>query len=466
MREISRTQSLCSKCLGPAPAGIFQIDNRIVMRKECPRHGPAEVLIASDARWHSRMMAFSPHAAKPGTTNASPGENCPFDCGYCASHAQRMHLPVVPVTSDCDLDCPVCYTINKTKDPWYMSTREFAEILKQIRENDPDMRIINFTGGEPLMHPGFCELVRMCGEAGVHRITVSTNGLRFLEEESLLPELTELGARIVLSFNSFESLPYRITAGRDLLEKKRAILKLLERYKPSTTLLSVVAAGVNDREIGTIVRHVLESDFIVSSEIHTVAFTGRSIGRFDPAARLTPPDVAADIVEQNEAIEMDDFLPSPCAHPLCYSTCYLLKTQGGEVVPFTKFIPGRDIIRMMSGNLYIEPTLATEEVLTDALNDVWSKEVHTRTDERILSTLRDLLRRMFPAGGVDFETRQRIAETSTKAIYIHSHMDAENFDMERIKYCCGAVPDGKGGAIPTCAYNLHFRARDPRFCDR
>ncbi len=127
--------------------------------------------------------------------------------------------------------------------------------------------------------------------------------------------------------------------------------------------------------------------------------------------------------------------------------------------------PEQDVIRMLSGNLYIEPSLAAEEVLTDALNNIWSREFPTEKDERILLTLRDLLGRMFPAQGIDFEARQKIAENTTKAIYIHSHMDAENFDVARIKHCCGAVPDGNGGNIPTCAYNIIYRARDARFCD-
>lgn len=464
MKEISQTRGLCSKCLQTVPARIFQTDNRIIMQKDCPRHGPQEALISSDAKWYHRAMSFSPHPEEPGYRKNSSDKGCPLDCGYCASHAQRMYLPVVPITSACDLSCPVCYTINKNNDPYFMTKHEFAGILEHIRECDPEMQIINFTGGEPLVHPEFCELVEMCRDAGIHRITVSTNGLGFLKDESLLPRLTELGTRIVFSFNSFEPGPYLITAGTDLLEKKLKILRLLEKHKPSVTLLTVVAAGVNDRETGEIVRYVLESDFLVSSEIHTVTFTGQNMGRFDPAMRLTTPDVIADIVEKNASIKTDDFLPSPCAHPLCYSACYLLKSGNKEMIPFTDFIPEQDLIRMLSGNLYIEPTPDTEEVLTDALNNVWAREYPTEKDEQILLTLRDLMRRMFPSHGTDSESRQKVAENTTKAIYIHSHMDAENFDVARIKHCCGAVPDGNGGNIPTCAYNIIYRARDPRFC--
>ncbi|MCP4400979.1 MAG: hypothetical protein GY801_27230, partial [bacterium] len=293
--------------------------------------------------------------------------------------------------------------------------------------------------------------------------TISTNGLIFLTNESLLEKLTELGARIVFSFNSFQSMPYQITAGVDLLKQKLQILRMLEQYKPSTTLLTVVASGVNDREIGEIVKYILKSDFIVSSEIHTVTFSGQSVNRFDPAARLTTPDVIADIAAKNPEITMNDFLPSPCAHPLCYSTCYLLKLPHNDLVPFTEFIAEDDMIDMLTGNLYIEPSISTEEVLVDALNTLWSREEARDNDRRILLSLRDLVCRMFPPQGIDVVDRQKVAERATKAIYIHSHMDARNFDLARINQCCVAVPDGKGRNIPTCTYNNIYRAQDPHF---
>jgi uncharacterized radical SAM superfamily Fe-S cluster-containing enzyme len=376
-----------------------------------------------------------------------------------------MVLPVVPVTSACNLDCPVCYTINKNTSPYFITRDDFKKILVQIREADPDMHLINFTGGEPLMHPEFAELVKMCRNAGIQRITISTNGLRFLENETLLERLTELDARIVFSFNSFHRAPYIATAGKDLLEEKLKILALLEKHRPSTTLLTVVALGINDQEIGGIVAYVLESDFIISSEIHTVAFTGQSAGRFAQSTRLTTPDVIAGIVKKNPDIGIDDFIPSPCAHPLCYAVCYLLKTENHGSVPFARFMKDEDIVRILSHSLYMHPDLETEEVMNDVLNDVWSRELNGETEALIIKQMRSMLEEIYPAKPIDYMTRQRRAEQFIKAVYIHSHMDVANFDVQRARRCCVAVPDGNGSCIPTCAYNNIYRARDPRFCD-
>src|SRR6185295_8993858 len=86
--------------------------------------------------------------------------------------------------------------------------------------------------------------------------------------------------------------------------------------------------------------------------------------------------------------------------------------------------------------------------------------------DAVLATLRRLIEEMFPSSGpISLEARQKIAERSTKAIYIHSHMDEESFDVARIMKCSIGVPDASGGNIPTCSYNVLYRERDTRFAD-
>jgi 7,8-dihydro-6-hydroxymethylpterin dimethyltransferase len=84
----------------------------------------------------------------------------------------------------------------------------------------------------------------------------------------------------------------------------------------------------------------------------------------------------------------------------------------------------------------------------------------------VLTTLKRLLRDMFPSHRpLSILERQKIAERTVKAIYIHSHMDEENFDVARVMKCPVGVPQEDGGNIPTCSYNVLYRERDPRFAD-
>src|SRR5262245_24995440 len=82
---LGHTSSLCAVCKQGIPAELVETEGRVVMRKRCPRHGRQDVLIASDAAWYHRTLAFGavlkpPRAKKPVSTG------CPYDCGACTSH--------------------------------------------------------------------------------------------------------------------------------------------------------------------------------------------------------------------------------------------------------------------------------------------------------------------------------------------------------------------------------------------
>ena len=84
----------------------------------------------------------------------------------------------------------------------------------------------------------------------------------------------------------------------------------------------------------------------------------------------------------------------------------------------------------------------------------------------MLATLKRLVGELFPSrGAISLEARQKLAERASKAIYIHSHMDEESFDVSRIMKCSIGVPEVDGSNIPTCSYNVLYRERDARFAD-
>jgi hypothetical protein len=73
---------------------------------------------------------------------------------------------------------------------------------------------------------------------------------------------------------------------------------------------------------------------------------------------------------------------------------------------------------------------------------------------------------LFPSDEpLSIRARRRVGERTIKAIYIHSHMDEESFEVDRIKQCSIGVPLENGGNIPTCAYNVLYREQDMRYAD-
>lgn len=459
------TTSLCATCKRAAPAELWRIGERVVMRKVCDVHGPSEVLVSPSAAWYERVVGFAPITTPPVATRPV-AQGCPFDCGPCTAHEQQAQLPIVPITSACNLDCPICYTHNKNEGAYHMTEEQLTAILGHLRAADPERRIINLTGGEPTQHPQFERIVERCVEEGIHRITVSTHGLRFLKDERILERLARLGARIVLSFDSFEASTNQQMLGGNFLDGKLRVLELLEKYDVETTLLPVLARGVNDHEVGAFVRLALEKNFIRSVELHTMTFTGHNGQSFDRAGRYTTFEVLSDLEAQTGGLlRVSDFVPSPAAHPLCYLVTYVLRLDDGRWLPFPRFMEGEDLREMLAGMLYLEPTARMEEKLGDVINRLWAGELSCDDTDAVLARLRSLTDTVF-ARGLDATERLRRAEASAKAIYVHAHMDEETFDTDRIRQCCVGIREPDGTNIPSCAYNTLYRDRDARFAAR
>lgn len=461
-KTLHTTTGLCRTCKRTVPAQVIRSDEQIFLNKLCPTHGSEKVLISSSADWYETTVAQS-MVLTPPSNPRDVHAGCPYDCGPCAAHEQRNHLPVVPITSKCDLDCPICYTHNKNEGAYHMSEEEMAAILRHLRHAVPDRRILNLTGGEPTQHPGFERIVELCAEFGINRVTISTHGLRFLRDEPLLERLSHMGARIILSFDSFEPEANKKMLGGHHLNAKLRILDLLEKHHVDTTLLPVLARGVNDHEVGAFIDLALSKDFIRSVEFHPMTFTGQSGANFERSARYTAFDALTDIeIQTGGLLRISDFVPSPLAHPLCYQIAYLLRLRDGRWIPFTRFMRREDLRNLLSLALYIVPGPEMEQILADVLNRLWAGDVDCADADEILASLKELVSRIF-APDTDEQKRMLIAETCTKAIYVHTHMDEESFDSDRIRKCCVGMPGPDGSNIPSCAYNVLYRERDARF---
>jgi hypothetical protein len=96
-------------------------------------------------------------------------------------------------------------------------------------------------------------------------------------------------------------------------------------------------------------------------------------------------------------LRVEDFVPSPCAHPLCYQIAYLLlDSEGGPPVPLTRLMRRETLYRCLSDRLHIEPGRSLEEALQEAIDRLWCEE--GAEAERLLRLLRGLVERVFPRG--------------------------------------------------------------------
>jgi 7,8-dihydro-6-hydroxymethylpterin dimethyltransferase len=470
-RLIHETTSLCKVCKNSVPARVMATaSSEVWMRKACPEHGEQEVRLSTDAGWYERTRSISPRSVPPRSTPKPVHHGCPFDCGACELHEQKVRLPVLTITSACNLDCPICYVHNKNDGAYHMAIDDFRKILGHLREEHGEVDIINFTGGEPLMHPQLFDFLELARDAGVHRVTVCSNGIKLARDEATVERLAALGARVALSFDTFEEdADYQLQGAR-LFELKMRALDLLAKHGVDTTLIPVMTRGVNDHEIGKILDLALRQPNIRHIEVHTITYTGQGGASFPRSGRISMLEVLQLIEAQTGGLlRPSDFVPSPCAHPLCYQIAYLLlDPEGGPPVPFTRFLSRETLYECLSDRLYIEPGRRLEAALGEAIDGLWAQGAEDgdagEESARTLRILKSLLARMFPKDRpISRDEALRVSEASSKAVYIHSHMDEETFDTERIVQCCDSNCYADGSTVPVCSYNVLYREKEDHF---
>ncbi len=457
---LGTVQGMCRQCRALVPARVIEVDGAVYQERLCPACDPARARLADSAAWYLERTATTVRC-KPARLAGGPvREGCPKDCGPCAFHANACHLPVFSVTNACNMECPICFTYNRPDRTYFMSRHELRSLLDKLIERAGPFDLVNLTGGEPTLHPDLLELLQECRRPEIGRVTMNSNGLRLAVDDDLCRALADLGVYVILSFHTLRTDTARRMHGRDVSAEKLRALKNLERFGVGTTLLNVMVRGLNEGEIGDVLRLAKDHAVVRSVTVQTMTFTGRGGKDFQPRETM-PLDGAAHAIEAatGGALRAADFFPHAGAHPLCYSVAYFLKDQG-KYHPLTDCFTVEELRQMLGHGYLLQPDDASRELFRRAIDRLWS----SGDSGELLPAIRRLLERMYPPGRtLTLAQRQAIAQESILTVYLHSHMDEDTLDLARLAACPDQVPDPEGRLIPACAYNLFYRQKDPRF---
>jgi uncharacterized radical SAM superfamily Fe-S cluster-containing enzyme len=467
-REVfhSFSKGICPACRELVDGARVIRDGKVFLRKQCPRDGKSEALISGDADWFLKSLTYLKKSSVPHRFSTAVKEGCPKDCGLCPDHEQHSCLPIIEITNHCNLECPICIVQNKHN--YNMTRDEFAATIDGLIEKEGVLDTVNLSGGEPTMHPEFLDFLDLARRPEISRVSVSTNGLRVAADLDFCRELARRGAYVNLQLDALSNPALRVLRGNgDHGAVKARALDNLEKAGVRTTIVSTVAKGVNDDNIGECVRLLFERDFILSLMFQPAAYTGYGGAHFaphDPLNVMTIPDVVRCCEEQTGgALRRSDFLPLPCSHPGCFGLTYLLKTDEG-FVPFPRFMELDKYLEVISNRGTIRPDEEFEGTIQATINQLWSAAGQIPDSPRILRTLKRALRLMYPEGrALALEERLHVGEGLVKTVFIHAFMDDHTFEVDRIKKCCThyALPDGR--LMPGCAYNAFYRHKDSRF---
>lgn len=458
--SLRRTRGMCRACRSIIDSEIIIRDGGVYQRSLCPKCGPTESPLAESEKWYREVIEKQIHNPQPVAKQTATVSGCPFDCGLCQRHLSGPNLPVFSITNACNLNCPICFTYNRKDRLYYMSAEEMRKTVNFLLEQREYYDLINITGGEPTLHPQLEDLLGVAVHENIGRITMNSNGLRMAEDERLVEMLGELNVYVILSFDTLDGETSIRIHGTDLVDRKLKALDRLARHDIGVTLLNVMIGGVNDHEIYDIIALSEKYPNIRSVTVQNMTFTGQGGGSFFPRNRLTL-DGAMRIIEEksDRKIRHEHFFPLPATHPLCYSVAYYFK-DSGRLGSFTEIVSKKILSDLLGSDYILHPDEKFLEEFNRGLTESWALD----KNPEMLAFIKNLFRQLYPRDRrlTPFE-RQRIAESSILTVYIHAHMDEDNFDLERIKHCTDLVPVDGERLIPACAYNLFYRMDDERF---
>ena len=433
------TRSICPLCKRVIDAEVSAREGRVILRKRCPVHGEFEALVYSDADAYVAQQRFNKPGTVPLALQTETQDGCPLDCGICPAHKQHTCLGIIEVNSACNLDCPLCFADSGRHHPDQFSlTREqVARMLDAFVEAEGEPEVIQFSGGEPTIHPEILDFVAMAREREIRIVMVNTNGIRLARDPAFAHELARRGAHVYLQFDGLEQATHHALRGRDLRDVKMSALDHCAGAGLGVTLVAAVERGINDHELGAIVRTGVEHPAVSSVVFQPVTHSGRH-GVFDPLSRLTNADVIAAVARQlPEWLAPSDFVPVPCCFPTCRSMAYAL-VDDGRLVPFTRLL---DIDEQLD---YLANRVTPDRALRPALERMFSSSA-TPGAERALQTCESC--------GIDLPHALRDLERKVFMIVAQDFQDAYTLNVRQLMKCCVAeiVPDGR--LIPFCAYN-------------
>ena len=382
-----------------------------------------------------------------------------MDCGLCPEHKQHICLALIEVNTGCNLNCPICFanagvgfrsnprSISKSRHSFANAGVGFSLIMDQVEfmlDRFVDPEVIQFSGGEPTIHPDLMEMIQAARDRGIRQVMVNTNGARITRDDKFLDELAKQNPVIYFQFDGLRPETCITIRGEDLLELKLKALDRLAEKGIDAVLVAAIKRGVNTDEVGTILKFGLEHPAVRWVVFQPVTHVGRHID-FDLMERETIPGVIHGIVDQSDGrFFLEDFVPVPCCFPTCQVNSYMF-VDGENTVPLPRMLDIDKYLDYITNRALPKPTNSKD--VQEALEKLGSASAVPGTEETA--------GQFECACGPGMELGYELSHLKDHIfqIAIKDFLDPWTFNVKQVMKCCVGilVPDGR--IIPFCDYN-------------
>src|SRR5579884_4066544 len=316
------TDSLCPKCVpeirqqildgklpheillnekaGEIKAQIVERDGKILMVKDCPKHGHFEDVMSIDP-------AFSQHLEQvfPGRDIRAHNDEKLHNHGSSTITHGRGSVLTIDLTNRCNMMCDPCFMdANQVGFVHELSWEEIKTMLDNAISIKPRRQMsVQFSGGEPTLSPYFLDAIRYCRKLGYNSVQAATNGIEFAKSPEFCRQAAEAGLRYAyLQFDGIGNEANSHRAVGNLFDvKMRAIENLWTAGVDIVPVITIVN-GINNEQVGSVVRFALDNPKrIPFLSFQPVSFTGRDEAVTEErraAQRYTLSHLAHDVKNQ------------------------------------------------------------------------------------------------------------------------------------------------------------------------
>ena len=466
---------------GEVRARIDEQDGAIVMTKTCAKHGAISDVISVDPAFTKRIERLF-----PGRDFESPASKL-RNHGTSTIKYGRGSVLTVDLTNRCNMMCDPCFMdANQVGFVHELAWEEVQRILDDSLSVKPQRQMsVQFSGGEPTLSPHFLRAIQYAKDVGYFCVQCATNGVAFAQDPSLAKAAKLAGLRI--AYLQFDGIGEEANAHRkvgNLFEIKLRAIENLHAAGIDVVLVVTVVRGVNDDQVGQVVRFAIENaDKVTVVSFQPVSFTGRDEDISDEkrrAQRYTLAHLARDLHDQLGVTEpMRDWFPLSAmgpfgdltdlllaetadwgalkcgCHPNCgIGTALLVHKKTRQMVPLAQVLD-------------MEGLLEDIQEITDAAQP----RAVTLAELAVALCRRFDARRAPPGFGVGTLLRQFVSQTGARGKRVGEHatdagdfewrvlfvagmwfQDLFNYDFRRTEMCI--IPYGtQEGEISFCAYN-------------
>ncbi len=485
--------TLLNEKVGEIKARIIERDGQVWMIKDCPKHGHYEDMMAVDSRflqWIEKNF--------PGRDIPAHNDKDLHNHGSSTIRWGRGSVLTVDLTNRCNMMCDPCFMdANQVGFVHELEWEEIKEILDNAIKIKPRRQLsVQFSGGEPTMHPRFIDAVRYSRQVGYNSVQAATNGIEFAKSKEFCRGAFDAGLRYV--YLQFDGIGNDANSHRqvgNLFDVKLRAIHNLHEAGVEIILVTTIVNGINNDQVGPIVNFARENPKKISFvAFQPVSFTGRDED-ITPERRLrqryTLSHLAHDVKKQTGITEpcrdwfpislmgafadFADLVHGPEAqwgqvscgcHPNCgVGTALMINKETGEWAPVPEFLDvpqlvadirkitdagrGRSLSNVLMGLALLKNYKPFRGPASLALIDLWKKF------DKSFALTKDV-KEKYGNSGPDrtFEDTVRRRKDPWNFLFIAGmwFQDLFNYDFRRTEMCI--IPYAtQMGEISFCAYN-------------